>query len=57
MGLNQLIVGLITFVSDCLVTKMSGTAYSSRPVRKVTTQNKLVKNWSYEKLEKAKLIS
>jgi hypothetical protein len=31
------------------VTKMSGTAYSSWPVRKVTTQNKLVKNWSYEK--------
>jgi hypothetical protein len=33
MGLNQLFVGLINFVSVCLVTKMSGTAYSSRPVR------------------------
>jgi hypothetical protein len=57
MGLNPLFLGLITFVSVCLVTKMAGTAYSSRPVRKVTTQNKLVKNWSYEKSEKAKLIS
>jgi hypothetical protein len=57
MGLNQLFVGLTTFVSVCKVTKKSGTAYSSRPIGKVTTQNKLVKNWSYEKLEMAKLIS
>jgi hypothetical protein len=36
---------------------MSGTAYSSWPIRKVKTQNKLVKKWSYEKSETAKLIS
>jgi hypothetical protein len=38
---------------------MSGvcTAYSSRPIRKITTKNKLVKNWSYEKSETAKLIN
>jgi hypothetical protein len=57
MGLNQLFMGLTTFVSVCEVPKMSGTAYNSRPSRKVTTRNKLVKNWSYEKSEMAKLIS
>jgi hypothetical protein len=36
---------------------MSGTAYGSQPIRKVTTGIKMVKNWSYEKSETAKLIS
>jgi hypothetical protein len=55
MGLSQLFVGLTTFVSVCYVTKMSGTAYSSWPIRKVTTRNKLVKNSSYEKSEIGKI--
>ncbi len=32
------------------------TAYGSWPIRKVTTWNKLVKNWSYGKSEMEKLI-
>jgi hypothetical protein len=39
------------------VTEISGTADGSWPGKKVTSEEKLAKKWSYKKSETAKLTS